>query len=313
MKARPVLFSTPMISALLDGRKTQTRRVVKPQPQLVEDSSTSWELRGLKPGESCIGYPLESAPAGARPFRTFAFDRITSGRIAYAHSNFGASASRGQAVRWGRKEHNWSEDEVLRICPYGKPGDLLWVRETWAPSYKAPKCQVAYAADGRCFGIGGDGSGGWFGIFHGWLEDSKYRGDRLGNTLGRSLYQPWKSPLHMPRWASRLTLELTGVRVERLQDISEADASAEGIERRRITDAWGVERDAWALPEQWAHAEGERRKPHEVSFALAQNAYGNLWNSINGPGSWDANPWVWAIEFKVHQANVDELLMRKVA
>lgn len=131
-------------------------------------------------------------------------------------------------------------------CPYGQPGDRLWVREAWARDDE----------DGQLM----------------------YRAD-----VGRDLCaDAWRPSIHMPRWASRITLEVTAVRVERLQDISEADAQAEGVIPKwepgcsgRLMDAFGG-----------------------FSFRPAASAYAELWEQINGPGAWDANPWVWVVEFK---------------
>lgn len=189
MKERPILFSGPMVRAILDGTKTQTRRVVK--PQFAADA-----------------IPVEmpaTDPAG--------------GWVVPGHSG----------VWWCDAAAN--PDDVRR-CPYGQPGDRLWVREAWART--------------RVFGA----------------EMVVYReGDNRTDYGG-----PWKPSIHMPRWASRITLEITSVRVERLQDISEADAIAEGV----YTDP--------ASP--------------------AYDAYAQLWDEINGPGSWAANPWVWVLEFR---------------
>lgn len=129
---------------------------------------------------------------------------------------------------------------IERACPYGQPGDRLRVREThsYAPDHDEPAgcARVLYAADGERYGK---------------LHPS----------------------IHMPRWASRILLEIVSVRVERLQDISEADAEAEGIDfLRRVPDA--------------------------DETLTAKELYECLWESINGAGSWNANPWVWAIEFK---------------
>lgn len=130
--------------------------------------------------------------------------------------------------------------EAHQLCPYGRPGDRLWVRETW--SQHPQFADIAYRADGEEF------------------EDSD-----------GFLWQPkWKPSIHMPRRESRITLEITGVRVERLQNISEADATAEGT-------------------------------PHSLHLPAGRTAvenYYHLWECINGDGSWDANPWVWVIEFR---------------
>lgn len=124
-------------------------------------------------------------------------------------------------------------------CPYGQPGDRLWVRETWAKTQPLglpwPETMVVYAAGDNRTDYGG----------------------------------PWKPSIHMPRWASRITLEITGVRVERLQSISEADATAEGTPNS-------------------LHLPGGR---------FANENFAHLWEAINGPESWAANPWVWAITF----------------
>jgi hypothetical protein len=129
-------------------------------------------------------------------------------------------------------------------CPYGQAGDRLWVREAW----KVDLNHRFYRADG----------------------------DPGGPV-------PWTPSIHMPRWASRITLEVTGVRVERPQDISEADAKAEGV-HRCLDGLWSGG--------AWKHL----RRPN--CYADPCNAFCDLWASINGPGSWDANPWVWVVEFR---------------
>lgn len=174
MKERPILFSAPMVRALLEGRKTQTRRIVK--------------------------LPAKDGSGDNR----FVFDDAE-----------------------GRKR--------FIDCPYGEPGDRLWVRETWRPA------QV----DGMA----------WYAA-----------------TCGDETHERWKPSIHMPRWASRITLEITGVRVEQLQDISESDAIAEGVTPSDMKAISCLDRN--------------------------YHAYFMLWESINGSGSWDLNPWVWVIEFR---------------
>jgi hypothetical protein len=132
------------------------------------------------------------------------------------------------------------------ICPYGKPGDRLWVRETWA-------CTPVW--DWQAEGLD-QPTNQVCGPKH-----TIYKADDDAVRVRR-----WKPPIHMPRWASRITLEVVSVRVERLQDISTYDSLAEGVG----TDV----------------------------VPMAQKMYADLWESINGPGSWDANPWVWVVEFK---------------
>lgn len=212
MKQRPILFSAPMVRALLDGSKTQTRRVVK----LPHSNPLGiWEPTTIS-GNTKTG---EVIPEQAAIWHTRTGDCLTS--------------------------------------PYGQPGDHLWVREAWRTIAQADNqpprdmdagYRVWYEADGL---------------------------HQLGYGKPRPI-------MFMPRWASRITLEVTGVRVERLQDITEADAIAEGCTKNHNNYYWGG--------------------PHSVSglkqFATATQAYRDLWVSINGPDSWDLTPWVWVIEFE---------------
>lgn len=190
------------------------------------------------------------------------------------------------------------------LCPYGVPGDRLWVRETWrvaawrdegriAVDYKASPeivltpwvCLVRIrnlsppgqsAVDAARAVAKGRGSTRKIGETYKWdYGDSPCR---------------WRSSIHMPRWASRLTLEVTAVRVERLQAISKADAIAEGVRRaygRDVPVAMGGNVETWRHycdDENWVTS--------------ARDSYRSLWESIHGAGSWDANPWVWVIEFR---------------
>lgn len=152
---------------------------------------------------------------------------------------------------------------ALLVCPHGAPGDRLWVKETWAtekrydkrPPSRVPKtARVHYLADGS--------KPAW---------------------SGRT-----RVSIHMVRWASRITLELTDVRVERLTDISEVDASAEGIQRLATT-----KRNGWPTGGFWG-IEGVT----DTDWRDPRDAFCQLWESINGPGSWAENPWVWALTFK---------------
>ena len=189
-KERPILFSAPMVRAILAGTKTQTRRVVK-------------------------GAPEDWSPVQPQVYAPTIVDR--HGFEQPGPDAFGAGDAQG--------------DHWIR-CPYGQPGDRLWVRETWAQ--------------------------------HG--VSAVYRADSGDRPAGAGM---WRPSIHMPRWASRITLEVTGVKVERLQGISEADAIAEGIPQSDVS-------------------------PPDMGVF----AYRQLWESINGPGSWDANPWVWCVSFK---------------
>lgn len=194
MKERPILFSAPMVLAILEGRKTVTRRIAKPrkQPSLLD-------------GQWSDSYVLDE----------------------------------------GNRE--W----LMRDNPYGQPGDRLWVRET-------------------CF-INGDGEG----------SQVIYRADPLPCWEGEESEIRWRPSIHMPRWASRILLEITDVRVERLQDISEVQAMAEGA--KCADRATGRE---VLFPDQ---------SQHIGSWKLH---FQDIWESINGPGSWDTDPWVWVVEFK---------------
>ena len=228
MKTHPIIFSGPMVRALLHGCKTQTRRIAKYPSRYAQieflggggKDSPDWN------DPQCWGYADEDG-------------------IYYTLTG------------------NPGDD----ICPclYGKPGDLLWVRES---AYFRPNA-VAYAAD----------------------NVPLRRGERV-EGWGRI-----KPSIHMPRWASRLTLELTDVRVERLQDISEDDALAEGLRQweHRNDFAYGFDGGA----------------PH--GYGSPRGAFHALWESIHGEGAWDENPWLWVLIFRVHHCNVDDLIKQKTA
>lgn len=214
MKERPILFNGPMVRALLDGSKTQTRRVVKGQ-------GPEWA--------------------------TFTDEEDVSGREFF--------------MVCGEKESSGLRPIIDSVyCPYGQPGDRLWVRETW-------RGVVEISPPGRP-------------IEHGvarYVPDREHcRRVEYAATQERDA-EPWRPSIHMPRWASRILLEITGVRVERLQDISESDARAEGvtIEGRH----------------KGGYCAGEFLPP-------SIRAYRDLWESINGADGWDANPWVWVVEFR---------------
>ena len=195
MKERPILFSAPMVRAILNGTKTQTRRAVKDRH-------------------------IDSAPPAC-------------------------------IFQWLRER-----------CTYGQPGDRLWVREAfmhepadycWEASVSIP-CRPA---------------------------ETVYRADHDGDTRGAG----WKPSIHMPRALSRITLEITGVRVERLQDISEADAIAEGVHPGGA-----------CLPDDDTSSFSRIGPVCNASFPVAR--YAALWESINGAGAWEKNPLVWVIEFR---------------
>lgn len=215
---RPILFSAPMVRAILDGSKTQTRRAIKwtrNRPVDFVGSGTEGGPDWNNP--ACWGYPCDDG--------SFALLRPGS-----------------------------DLDDHTIPCPYGQPEDSLWVRETFMQESFFVPCAIRYRA----------------------TDEPCVYGDPIGN-----LARPWMPSIHMPRWASRINLEVTGVRVERLQDISEADAIAEGIEK--------TPSGFWSLYGQ-----------STVDGTYSPRAsYRALWESINGPDRWDENPWVWAITFKV--------------
>jgi len=224
MKERPILFSAPMVRAIIAGRKTQTRRAVKPV--------------GNDDGFVILNHGMHDWPY---------------------RSDDGDSSF--HTVKRGGKLYL---DETPHTCPYGKPGDRLWVREAWAETDREDGTPViAYRAGGN-IAIGRDHPKG---------------NDYLIDTIAwddMPHVETWRPSIHMPRWASRILLEITAVRVERLQDISEADAQAEGA--------------PFEL--------GELERLILGAKAKYRSGFCRLWQSINGPGSWDANPWVWVVEFK---------------
>ena len=206
VRERPILFSGPMVRAILEGRKTVTRRVVN--------------ITHRTPGLAAALLP----PVGIAP----------RPRVA------------------------------AELCPYGQPGDRLWVRETFACNFGRV---VAYRADGECGAWIGDGAGGQYWLRHGGIIEvpgSKGPSFGLGKYGGR-----WRPSIHMPRWASRITLEITDVRVERLQEITEEEARAEG----RTLQDFG--------------AGGPGYFPHTWDELNASRGYG-----------WDTNPWVWVVAFR---------------
>lgn len=234
MKERPILFSGAMVRAILEG-KTQTRRIVKPQPQLGEYSAcghegTPWWAWIKNPGSN--------------------------------------SAERA---------FYWKDGDAANIdgeCPYGQPGDRLWVKETWA-HYHTVNGVRRY--DGRHFDEVSDGRAGYRADGHSTIADFREHVRMMSGCDLEAVVikgDRWRPSIHMPRWASRITLEMTGVRVERLHDISHSDAVAEGCPGRRSVD-----------PDL-----GFTHTPREQ--------YQSLWEQINGPGSWEADPFVWVIEFK---------------
>lgn len=216
MREIPVLFRGPMVRAILEGRKTQTRRPVK-----------GWALEWLQPG------------------------MFTPEYVALPSNH---------------------------ASPFGFAGDQLWVRETWGVGTRPDP-------------------------YEGWVDGIEYRADchylddhdllplnrvtppddvDLDTYAGK-----WRPSIHMPRWASRLQLGVTGIRVERLQDMSDVDADAEGFDGDYPTRAF---------PEYFpGNAE-------DYAHLTIPQCFGRIWDALAGPGSWDANPWVWVVEFEPLEA-----------
>lgn len=206
MRERPILFSGPMVRAILSGQKTQTRRVAK-------------EFAGRDDLDAILRrFPNQNG------------------------------------------------------CPYGQPGDRLWVREATIRvedhGYKGPV--YVESDEGRACLDGG-------------LAPDP------DDCVEVEPYELRIRPsIHMPRSYCRITLEITGVRVERLQDISEADAQAEGVEGHYIEDGW-----------YWRnYLLSDADAAVSPMLTSAKDSFRSLWESISGAGAWDANPWVWAVEFR---------------
>lgn len=203
MKERPILMSAPMVLAILNGPKTQTRRTIKPQPSELPNGGFQWI---------------------------------------------------GSDTNWFS---NMPLDTMLNHCPYGQSGDRLWVKETFAPRADCPpgtaqaKHYCMYRASG---------------------------GDPRDTNNWHDYGGKWKPSIFMPRWASRITLEITGVRVERVQEISEKDAKSEG-------------------PQPLCEYIGKCNSSRCASTHF-RRSYVRLWYDINGPDSWASNPYVWVISFK---------------
>lgn len=198
-----------MVRTLLAGSKTQTRRVVKPQP-----------LGGVP---TLLQHLLE-----------------------LGHQ------------RWATDE---PDEEQVWKCPYGQPGDRLWVREAHALENRYRNVWCSYRADDARFIV-------------------------PAPQLVDVVRPGWRPSIHMPRWASRISLEVTGVRIERLQDISTSDAWAEGIPDAPPPGVYVERVDEWV---RWS--DGVMREDPKA-------AYRQLWDSINGPGAWDSNPFVWCVSFR---------------
>lgn len=225
MKERPILFSTPMVQAILEGRKTVTRRIVK-QTDLQKEPDFFQFIGNSKD----IDLPRPAVKYENPTF--YGWHPVNNNGITY----------------------------VLK-CPYGEVGDRLWLRETWCYSVDENGYthfdQYRYKADGPVTFYDADG-----------FETNK---------------SGWKPSIHMPRSASRITLEIVSIRTEQLHDITDTDAEREGV---KVGDE-GME--CWDyLDNDWGRA----------GFTPTES-FETLWQSINGEESWESNPWVWVVEFKI--------------
>ena len=241
MSDKPIIFSAPMVRALLEGRKIQTRRVLKPQP-----------------------------PADAHMVR--------------AYTDNAPRPALRNTIGWFVPEAGdlWPCDDGDRIpLPYA-PGDRLWVRESFSGLHRLegyPPSQWLAAQIDTYDGLEIEEAAPiWY-----WANGGPTHGD----------WTRPRSSIHMPRWASRLTLLVTDVRVQRLQEISDSDCRAEGLPMKEVA---GV--TCWSE---------SQNGPWTPSEALA---FSHLWNSLHGPDAWHANPWVCALSFTVHRCNIDQMEAR---
>ncbi|HDH1795091.1 hypothetical protein [Klebsiella quasipneumoniae] len=242
MTERGMIFNAEMVRAILDGRKTQTRRVMKVQPEsnqlgllLITDSTKHSDI----------------------------------GKYHWAESN-----ATGNHVR-----------SKLFSCPFGAVGDRIWVRETWAIlgnedgcciDWEEKLCKADERSAARIYRASCEQRPGNYGLWS--IPDDA---DWKPHTKDYQYEGAWRPSIHMPRWASRILLEITDVRVERLNAISEEDARAEGIIDGGCLNCGEPEPCGCANPEP-----------------DATDAFAYLWQSIYGQESWNANPWVWVIEFE---------------
>lgn len=228
MKERGMIFNAEMVRAILDGRKTQTRRPVK-FPVL--DKNLGCELAGNElAGELSAGNYLNSA--------------------------------------------------------FGKPGDRIWVRETWQAIHDY--CDENGHVDERRYArsIPRHRGNYWHPVYE----------EAWGNESREDREFPWRPSIHMPRWASRILLKITDVRVERLNAISEEDAQSEGV-HTEVWDQTVVARNYAAIDEFFQFWSEDM--PHYVEMnQLYRSSFRSLWESIYGAESWQANGWVWVISFK---------------
>ena len=246
MTDRPIIFSAPMVRALLDGRKTQTRRVLKPWPGQQAKWLTSEVLH-----------------------------RAPSCYLATVDGHLGAQMQHPLAGQWSDGVYNDPLSPLTWVrLPYA-PGDRLYVREAHYLTDDGEFESVVYAED--------------------YLEAERHIASIFEMREKFGLSESWAKPhlrlrpsIHMPRWASRLTLIVTDVRVQRLQEISNDDALDEGCE---------CDSDGWR----------DYEHPATQCCGTGRDSFRTLWNSLHGPDAWASSPWVVAISFNVHRGNIDQI------
>lgn len=235
-----MIFNAEMVRALLDGRKTQTRRIMKPQP--------------------------EPCPRGGYWWPSNVFKTMLHVEEEMQNGKGGWGGLAGDA------------------CPFGDVGDRIWVRETWATLGNEDGCCVDWEGNlckgdersaARIYRASCEQRPGDYGLWS--IPDDAYW---KPHTKEHKFEGAWRPSIHMPRWASRILLEITDVRVERLNAINEHDAQAEGVAKLR-GGFWKHYQPGWTQ--------------HQLS---ARDSFVTLWKSIYGDESWNSNPWVWVIKFK---------------
>lgn len=228
MKERPIPFSAPMVQAILAGRKTQTRRVVKGVP--------SWEHYG----RDIMDWGLSGIHQGD-------FDELEGSDRWYLDVQTDVDDNRRREIK----------------CPYGAPGDRLYVRETWRTTGDGGRADYLSPAN---------------------MQPHKVWYDADGPASADECVGKTRVSIHMPRWASRILLEIVSVRAERLHAITTDDVYAEGA----ITDEWL----------EWREDANNIGMPSGSTIEGERDVWQRLWSRINGSASWDANPFVWVVEFK---------------
>lgn len=226
MRERPILFNADMVRAVLDGRKTQTRRIIQSAAKNMQASGHK-VIEYREPGDKWYGEHVFSMC--------------------------------NQSGTWC----DYTKEQFLAKCPFGAVGDRVWLRETFRVHSRATDvATLVYKASEQ----------------QSWTQQTHRVPIEKCNKP--AVVDKWTPSIHMPRWASRITLEITGVRVERMFDISEADARAEGVEQLR-GGFWRHYQPGWTQ--------------HQLS---ARGSFVTLWKSIYGEEGWQANPWVWVVDFK---------------